>query len=172
MYIAPPVPTGNQGRGELGEPWTMSRGLSGGTCPPLCTHNCTPFFHLPCFLQNHLIGGVLISEVRFSSWLLRFALLTSTAQDYLPKSKQNGLTLSRKRRLGRLHYQQICAHVGSAGAGWALQSFSVCPQTDPHSMATENPPILLRCKRVWHSFKKILCIKYVFMCIYMHMHFF
>lgn len=49
-------------------------------------------------------GGVLISEVRFSSRLLRFALLTSTAQDYLPKSKQNGLTLSRKRRLGRLHY--------------------------------------------------------------------
>lgn len=148
----------------------MSRGLSRRHLTPFLCTQCTPFFHLPCFLQNHLIGGVLISEVRFSSGLLRFALLTSTAQDYLPKSKQNGLTLSRKRRLGRLHYQQICAHAGSVGGGWALQSFSARPRTDPHSWPQKIHPSYLGVDEYGTVSKntvyKIRVYVYIFICIW------
>lgn len=84
--------------GDLGEESASSRGQAStapGFLPPFLFTQSHSI--LPGFLQNHLTGGVLISDVRFSSGLLRFALLTSTAQDYLPKSKQNGLTLRRKR---------------------------------------------------------------------------
>jgi hypothetical protein len=117
--------------------------------PPLWSHKCTPFFHLPCFLQNHLTGDVLISEVRCSSWLLRFALLTSTAQDYLPKSKQNGLTLPRKRLgAGSVSYRSVPMQLSRE------VSVSVWTQTDPHSWPQKNPPILRRWRRVWQRFWK------------------
>lgn len=81
------------------------------------------FFHCPCFLQNHPTGGVLTSGVRFLSGLLRFALLTSAAQDYLPKSKQKGLTLLGK-RLGEAgwvtHWSLLC---GSAGEAKSFETF-------------------------------------------------
>lgn len=75
------------------------------------------FFHFPCSLQNHLTGVVLPSEVGFLSGLLRFALLTSTAQDYLPKSKQNmALLVSGEISGGRLGYPGVCARVGQHGS--------------------------------------------------------
>lgn len=116
-----PVPTGSRGRGGLGEQGATSCGLSRrhlGFLPP--TRRPQSHAILPPSLFSPKPpdrGGVLISEARFSSGLLRFALLTSAAQDYLPESKQNGLTLPRKRRRSRLQRRQASA-CGVGRGGW------------------------------------------------------
>lgn len=46
---------------------------------------------------KHFPAAVLSADVCFSSRPLRLARLTSTAQDYLPKSKQNSLTFPSNR---------------------------------------------------------------------------
>lgn len=48
-----------------GEPCPVAQaGVAPGIpAPHFCAHHRTSFFHFPCFLHNHLTGGVLISEV-------------------------------------------------------------------------------------------------------------
>lgn len=103
--------------------WLRQRDTQGSCLPPLSAYtiDCTRLFHFPCFLQNHLTGVVLISDVGFLSGLLRFALLTSTAQDYLPKSKQNGLTL-----LGRGCREAVWVTLGSVLGGSAGEETYMC----------------------------------------------
>lgn len=122
VRTVPPASTGSQGWARAW--WAVSRVLwlkraAPGTpaphsAPTIARHSST----FLVFSKNHLIGGVLISEVRVSSWLLRFALLTSTAQDYLPKSKQNGLTLSRKCCRQAALSTDLCPR-GVGTGGWA-----------------------------------------------------
>lgn len=138
--MSPIPPGGRGGEGVVSsEPGPVARaGGTRGSCPPSCSHNRTPFFHLPCSLHNHLTGGVLLSEARFSG-LLRFALLAPAAQDYLPKSKQKGLTLPRKRRLSCIIHRSVPGRGRQGALG---------------THGRRNALVSCRCGRVWHSFRR------------------
>lgn len=83
----------------------MAQAMRGpGFLPPSLSAlgiDCIPFLPLSLFSPKPPDGVVLTSEVGFLSGLLPFALLTSTAQDYLPKSKQNTALLFSGEASGR-----------------------------------------------------------------------
>lgn len=102
QYIDSPPRHGLK-QGASGARYSLKHTVGKSSGPPWI------FFFFPCLgdsqicsskflaFPKHFPAAVLSADVCFSSRPLRFARLTSTAQDYLPKSKQNGLTFPSNR---------------------------------------------------------------------------
>lgn len=126
-------PTGSQGRGGwVGADhalWLRQQGTQDSCLPPLSAHTTdyTPCLPLSLFSPEPPDRGCPDFGVRFLSGLLRFALLTSAAQDYLPKSKQNGLTPLTKRQGRQAGLPRGLCYANQQGRLGLLKLFYMAP---------------------------------------------
>lgn len=95
--------------------------------PSAHTTDCTPCLPLSLFSPEPPDRGCPDFGVRFLSGLLRFALLTSAAQDYLPKSKQNGLTPLTKRQGRQAGLPRGLCYANQQGRLGLLKLFYMAP---------------------------------------------